>query len=139
MPGGLMQLVAYGAQDLYLTGNPQMTFYKLVYKRYTKFATEYIRLDFETIPQLSTTLETQGKVKISRHADLVNDCYLVIDIPPVYGEYISGFKWVNYLGFALINYVTLTIGGAQVDKQYGQWLIIWNELTLSDEKKKIFI
>ena len=136
MPGGLMQLVAYGAQDLYLTGNPQMTYYKLVYKRYTKFATEYIRLDFETIPQLSTTLETQGKVKILRHADLVNDCYLVIDIPPIYGEYISGFKWVNYLGFALIKYVTLTIGGAQVDKQYGQWLIIWNELTLSDEKKK---
>ena len=136
MTGGIMQLVAYGAQDLYLTGNPQMTYFKTVYKRYTKFATEYIRLAFDTIPPFSTTLESQGKVQILRHADLVNDCYLVIDMPEVYGEYISGFRWVDYLGFVLIKYVTLTIGGSEIDKQYGQWLIIWNELTLSNEKKK---
>ena len=136
MPGGLMQLVAYGSQDLYLTGNPQMTYFKLVYRRHTNFATEYIRLPFETLPAFSTTQKARAKIKISRHADLVNDTYLVIDMPEIYGEPISGFKWVDYLGFNLINYVTLTIGSTEIDKHYGQWLTIWNELILTDEKKK---
>tara|TARA_B100000780_G_C21126993_1_gene457824 strand:- start:4986 stop:6749 length:1764 start_codon:yes stop_codon:yes gene_type:complete len=136
MPGGLMQLVAYGSQDLYLTGNPQMTYFKAIYRRHTNFATEYIRLDFETLPSFSTTSTTQARVKIPRHAELVHDCYFVIDMPPIYGEYISGFKWVDNLGFNLINNVSLTIAGAQIDKHYGKWLIIWNELTLSDEKKR---
>ena len=136
MPGGLMQLVAYGSQDLYLTGNPQMTYFKLVYRRHTNFATEYIRLPFETLPAFSTTQKARAKIKISRHADLVNDSYLVIDMPEIYGEPISGFKWVDYLGFNLINYVTLTIGSTEIDKHYGQWLTIWNELILTDEKKK---
>ena len=136
MPGGLMQLVAYGSQDLYLTGNPQMTYFKLVYRRHTNFATEYIRLPFETLPAFSTTQKARAKIKISRHADLVNDSYLVIDMPEIYGEPISGFKWVDYLGFNLINYVTLTIGSTEIDKHYGQWLTIWNELILTDEKKQ---
>ena len=55
MPGGLMQLVAYGSQDLYLSGNPEMSFYKSVHMRYSNFATQYIRLKFETIPELSLT------------------------------------------------------------------------------------
>jgi len=131
-----MQLVAYGSQDLYLTGNPQMTYFKAIYRRHTNFATEYIRLDFETLPSFSTTSTTQARVKIPRHAELVHDCYFVIDMPPIYGEYISGFKWVDNLGFNLINNVSLTIAGAQIDKHYGKWLIIWNELTLSDEKKR---
>ena len=136
MPGGLMQLVAYGSQDLYLTGNPQMTFFKAIYRRHTNFATEYIRLDFETLPTFSTTMSTQARVKIPRHAELVHDCYFVIDMPRIFGEYVSGFKWVDNLGFNFINSVSLTIAGAQIDKHYGKWLIIWNELTLSDEKKR---
>ena len=136
MPNGLMQLVAYGAQDLYLTGNPKMTYFKFVYRRYTNFAMEYINLNFETKPTLGLFNKSQGKVKIDRHADLIHDCYLVIDIPEVYAEYISGFKWIKYLGYNLINYVTLTINGVEIDKQYGDWLIIWNELILPEEKKK---
>ena len=93
-----MQLVAYGAQDLYLTGNPKMTYFKFVYRRYTNFAMEYINLNFETKPTLGLFNKSQGKVKIDRHADLIHDCYLVIDIPEVYAEYISGFKWIKYLG-----------------------------------------
>ena len=64
MPGGLMQLIAYGSQDLYLTGNPQITFYKTVYKRYTNFATEYIELPFETLPVFNTTKKQQEKLNL---------------------------------------------------------------------------
>ena len=136
MPNGLMQLVAYGAQDLYLTGNPKMTYFKFVYRRHTNFAMEYINLEFETKPPLGLNNKFQGKVKIDRHADLIYDCYLSVDFPEIYAEYISGFKWIKYLGYNLINYVTLTINGVEIDKQYGDWLIIWNELILSDVKKR---
>uniref|UniRef100_A0A6C0J7B0 Major capsid protein N-terminal domain-containing protein n=1 Tax=viral metagenome TaxID=1070528 RepID=A0A6C0J7B0_9ZZZZ len=136
MPNGLMQLVAYGAQDLYLTGNPKMTYFKFVYRRHTNFAMEYINLEFETKPPLGLNNKFQGKVKIDRHADLIHDCYLCVDFPEIYAEYISGFKWIKYLGYNLIHYVTLTINGVEIDKQYGDWLIIWNELILSDAKKR---
>ena len=59
----------------------------------------------------------------------------MIDIPKIYAPYASNFKWVKGLGFQIIDYVTLTIGGSQIDKQYGEWMYIWNEMTLSDEKK----
>tara|TARA_B110000971_G_C20037306_1_gene515152 strand:+ start:3892 stop:5547 length:1656 start_codon:yes stop_codon:yes gene_type:complete len=136
MPNGLMQLVAYGAQDLYLTGNPKMTYFKFVYRRHTNFAMEYIDLTFETKPSFGVVDNFQGRVKIDRHADLIHDCYLAVDFPEIRAEYISGFRWVEYLGYNLINYVTLTINGVEIDKQYGEWLIIWNELTLLDTKKK---
>ena len=92
MPGGLMQLVAYGAQDLYLTGHPMMTFFKLIYRRHTNFATEYIRLDFDTLPVFDAELKSRAKVKIPRHGDMIHDCFFVIDLPAIYGQYISGFN-----------------------------------------------
>ena len=78
MPYGEMQLVAYGAQDLYLTGNPQITFFKAAYKRHTNFASEYIRQDFETQPSFQTKSRTIAKCKLGRNADLISDIYLVL-------------------------------------------------------------
>jgi hypothetical protein len=81
MPGGIMQLVAYGAEDLYLTGDPQITHFKVVYRRHTNFSMEYIEQYFYTLPNFNTTKRTQAKIKIERNADLLHDVYLVVDLP----------------------------------------------------------
>ena len=136
MPGGLMQLVAYGAQDLYLTGNPQITYFKLVYRRHTNFATEYIEQPFQKLPNFSTTQTTQVTCNIDRNADLLHDCYIVYDLPAIFGCPTSKFRWVPYIGHNIIHKVSIFIAGNLIDEHYGQWLNIWSELTLSDEKKR---
>ena len=111
-----MQLVAYGAQDIYLTGNPQITFFKVVYRRHTNFSMEAIE---QTI---NGTVAASGSVSvtISRNGDLVGRTYLDINTGTV--------NKMNY-GYALFDNVELEIGGQQIDKQYGHWMNTWAELT----------
>lgn len=120
-----MQLVAYGAQDIYLTGNPQITFFKVVYRRYTNFSMEAIEQTF------NGTADFGKKVTctISRNGDLIHTIFLQVTLPSVQStENSSYFRWVNYVGHALIKSVEVEIGGQRIDKQYGDWLNIWNEL-----------
>jgi hypothetical protein len=135
MTGGLMQLVAYGAEDLFLTGNPQITFFKVVYRRHTNFSMEYIRQYFIVKPNLSTTLYSKATVKIERNADLVNDIYLVIDLPNIYSSSLENFGWTPSLGQAFINSAELLVGGQIIDTQYGQWLNIWSQLSQDRSKQ----
>ena len=124
MGGGLMQLVAYGAQDVYLTGNPQITFFKVVYRRHTNFSMESIEQTFNG----NADFGKKVTCTISRNGDLIYRTYLQVTVPAV--SVSSGkFRWVNWLGHQLINNVVLEIGGQQIDKHYGQWLHIWNELS----------
>ena len=125
MSGGLMQLVAYGAQDVYLTGNPQITFFKVVYRRHTNFAMESVEQTFSGSPDFGKRVTAT----ISRNGDLISRVYLQVTLPEVCCPTSSCFRWVNYVGHCLIKYVTIDIGGQQIDKQYGDWLTIWNELT----------
>jgi len=133
-----MQLVAYGAQDIYLTGNPQITFFKVVYRRHTNFSIESIEQTF------NGTADFGKKVSctISRNGDLVHRIYLQTSIPEqeyIYTEnklkYNSEevtngiLRWVDWVGEKLINYVEIDIGGQKIDKHYGEWLHIWNQLT----------
>ena len=134
--GGLMQLVAYGAQDLFLTGNPTITHFKMVYRRYTNFAMEMIGLQFENSPNFTTTNITQSTVKIGRQADLLSDTYLVYDLPDIFSNEENDFKWVKFLGQNIIRTVDIHIDGQRLDMHYGQWMNIWNELVLTDEKKR---
>jgi uncharacterized protein (UPF0333 family) len=122
MGGGLLQLVAYGAQDVYLTGNPQITFFKVVYRRHTNFAMEAIQQTFNGVSAYGNTVTCQ----ISRNGDLIHRMYLQVDVPVT----ASGDKYVNYLGPRLINNIVIEIGGQQIDKHYSDWLYIWNELSL---------
>lgn len=138
MPGGLMQLVAYGSEDLYLTGNPQFTYWRLVYKRYSNYSSEYVPQYFTISPTFSPVLKTQMTCKIERVGDLLHDCYFVIDLPTIYGDVRSCFRWHDYLGYNIIEWAKLLIGGQQIDQQYSEWMLIWNELTLSSDKKKSF-
>lgn len=133
--GGLQQLVNYGGQDIYLTGEPQVTHFKTVYRRSTSFAMEPIHLDPEVIPTLSTTNHSAIRFKIDRNADLVGDMYLVLDLPPIYSTEEEAFTWVEYLGEQIIYSTQIELDGQQLDKQYMQWMHIWYQLTLPPGKK----
>jgi hypothetical protein len=130
MGGGLLQLVAYGAQDVYLTGNPQITFFKVVYRRHTNFAIEAIQQTFNGTPGYGNTVTCQ----ISRNGDLVNRMYLQVDVERIPSANTFN-KYVNYLGLRLIKSVVIEIGGQQIDKHYSDWLYIWNELSLPVGKR----
>ena len=125
MGGGLLQLVAYGAQDVYLTGNPQITFFKVAYRRHTNFALEAIEQTFNGNPTYGSRVTCQ----ISRNGDLINRMYL--QVKP--SSDVAGA--VNYYGLRLINYVEIEIGGQKIDKHYSYWLYVWNELTLPKSKR----
>jgi len=119
MGGGLMQLVAYGAQDIYLTGNPQITFFKVVYRRHTNFAMESVEQTLNgTASQGSTVTAT-----VSRNGDLVGRMYLEFK-----GSAVNATACAN-LGTALVGDVVCEIGGQQIDKHYGHWMEVWSELT----------
>ncbi len=127
MGGGLMQLVAYGAQDIYLTGNPQITFFKAIYRRHTNFAIESIQQTIDGTSTLSTS-NSSGVVSLSRNGDLVGKIY--VTTKSTSKEIINGSK--------IISEVELEIGGQTIDKQYQEWLDVWNELSIPHSKSKGF-
>ena len=132
MGGGLMQLVAYGAQDIYLTGNPQITFFKVVYRRHTNFSMEAIEQTFSGSPDFGRKVYCT----ISRNGDLIHRVYLQVKLPAVTAATGSYHRWVNYVGHALIKNVEIEIGGQRIDKHYGDWLHIWNELSQTAGKQQ---
>lgn len=120
-----MQLVAYGAQDIYLTGNPQITFFKVVYRRHTNFAMESIEQSFSGATDFGGTVSAV----ISRSGDLIYRTYVRIILPAITPSSTKNFRWLNWIGHVLVKEVKLEIGGQEIDKQYGEWLHIWNELS----------
>ena len=133
MGGGLMQLVAYGAQDIYLTGNPQITFFKVVYRRHTNFSIESIEQTFDG------NFDFGKKVvcTISRNGDLVHNMYLQVKVPALY-QTTQKQQWTNGLGNAMIKTVSIEIGGQEIDKHYGEWLDIWGELNVNKEHRDTY-
>ncbi len=124
-----MQLVAYGAQDVYLTANPQVTFFKQLYRRHSNFSMEAIEQTFNGVVNFGKRVTCT----ISRNGDLIHRIYLQVTLPQVElkPEDPSGaqFRWLNWPGHNLIRNVEVEIGGQKIDKHYGDWLHIWNELT----------
>jgi hypothetical protein len=121
MGGGLLQLVAYGAQDAYICGNPQITFWKGLYKRHTNFAMEPFRVNLTG----QANWGVKHSATIGRHADLLYSTYIEVVMPP--GVYFNCEQ--GRLGYNLIKYVELDIGGQVVDRLYGEWLFLWDCLT----------
>ena len=131
-----MQLVAYGAQDVYLTANPQVTFFKQLYRRHSNFALESIEQTFNGVANFGKRVQCT----IARNGDLIHKVYLQATLPAVSASDVSGagatsFSWVRNIGQALIEQVEVEIGGQLIDRQYGEWLYIWNELTLPTGKQ----
>jgi hypothetical protein len=127
MGGGLLQLVAYGAQDVYLTGNPQITFFKVVYRRHTNFAMEAIQQTFNGTPGYGQRVTCQ----ISRNGDLIHRVYLALDMSGNTADSLC-----NNFGLRIINYVEIEIGGQRIDKHFSHWMYIWNELSLPVSKRE---
>lgn len=120
MGGGLLQLVAYGAQDAYLSGNPQITFWKGLFKRHTNFAMEPFRVNFTG----QAAWGTKHSAVLGRHADLLYSTYLEVVMPA--GTFNND---QGRLGYNLIKYVELNVGGQQIDRLYGEWLYLWDAMT----------
>jgi hypothetical protein len=128
MGGGLLQLVAYGAQDAYLSGNPHITFWKILYKRHTNFAMEAFRVNFTGAPAWGQRIVAV----VNRNADLIWKVYLEVTLPKTDGIpnltfWTGGAK--RRLGYLMLQQVEVEIGGQIIDRHYGEWLYLWETLT----------
>ena len=136
MGGGLMQLVAYGAQDVYLTGNPQITFWKVTYRRHTNFAMESIEQTFNGQADFGRRVTCT----VSRNGDLAYRTYLQVTLPEI-GQTLANdtgdvfARWLDFPGHQLIENVEVEIGGQRIEKQYGDWMHIWCQLTMSKDQE----
>jgi len=124
MAGGLLQLIAYGAQDIYLTNNPSITFFKTVYRRHTNFSIQQFELTFTDDPGFGR----KSSVKLQRLGDLATKMFLRVQIGAIAGTPGINFAWVRKLGHAMLQEIEIVIGGSTIDKHYGIWLDIWYEL-----------
>jgi len=138
MGGGLMQLVAYGAQDVYLTGNPQITFWKVTYRRHTNFAMESIEQTFNGQADFGRRVTWT----ISRNGDLAYRTYLQVTLPEI-NQSMKGTdddgvyaRWLDNPGEQMIAQVEVEVGGQRIDRQFGDWMHIWNELTLTEDQRR---
>lgn len=131
----LLQLVARGRQDVYLTGSPQFTFFKHVYRRYTPFAIESIPIDLDGTPDFGRRISAV----IPRRADLLSSLFLEVDLPVIPANTAVDppitYHWVNDIGHALIENISIEIGDKEIDKQTGEWLQIWSLLSTPAEKR----
>ena len=135
MGGGLVQLAAYGSQDVYLTTNPQITFFKAVYQRTTNFAMESI------VQLVDGNINFGGNITIvvARNGDLLGNIVLQVGLPDASGYVVNPgqydtFGWIQGVGNYLVKYVSVEIGAQQIDEQYGQWMDIWSQLNLNNSQ-----
>ena len=134
MVAGLIQLASKNSEDLYLTADPEVTFFKMVYKRYTNFSQELIPLVFNREPGFGQ----QSVCKITSNGDLINKMYYSTFLPSIpksfdnitgEEEKIIKYAWVKKIGYALIKSIELEIGGVTIDRQFGEYLNLWYELS----------
>jgi len=118
-----MQLVAYGAQDIYLTGQPQITFFKSVYRRHTNFAVESIQ---QTING-SVAAGSRVSVTISRNGDLLKNLWIQYNPSALIASGVTAVA--SDLSHALLQILEIEIGGQLIDRHYGTWLSVWRDLT----------
>lgn len=136
----LIQLVAVGQSDEYLTLNPQVSYFKYVHKRHTRFAMESLKISFDgKAPSLKSSID-RCRVKIPRHGDLLADMHLVFTLPDIYSDSISDlrFRWIPNFATHFVSEANIYIGslGKAIDTLYGEWMLIWNELSMSQSRKE---
>jgi hypothetical protein len=131
--GGLLVLVAYGSQNILLSGNPQMTYYYKIFKRYSHFSMENIEVALDGPNQLQWDKPVQIRAKIPRNGDLLSDIYFSFNVPSIFSKYAAQrngdpnpqyeFQWVNYLGAAIINKAAFFVGGQKIQEFDGTYLL----------------
>ena len=132
-----MQLVAYGAQDVYLVGNPQITFWKVTYRRHTNFSMESIEQTFNGQADFGRRVTCT----ISRNGDLAYRTYLQVTLPEINQDQKGSdagvwARWLDFPGEHLCDLVEVEIGGQRIDRQYSDWMHIWCQLTMSKEQER---
>lgn len=128
MPGGLMSLLAIGAQDQYISISPEMSYWRQVYKRHTNFSMESITQTFTTLPVLGTS-RSKFSCRIGRHGDLLSQVYLSIQMPDIYSDNTLRFRWVKNFSSMLLYSYSVDIDTQKIDERWGEFMDIWNELT----------
>jgi hypothetical protein len=132
--GGLLQLVALGKQDVFLTGNPQMTWFKMVYRRYTNFAIESQPMYFDGTPDFGKRISCL----VPRRGDLLSQISLEVTLPAITLADGTPVSYVNSIGHALIQEITIEIGEQEIDRQTGEWMEIWSNYTTTKDKQTGF-
>ena len=159
MPGGLLNLVSEGQQNIILNGNPSKTFFKRAYSKYTNFGLQKFRVEFEGSTTLRLNEESSFIFKIPRYADLLMDCYLSIDLPNIWSPIISPnvmtsntintpyvsdswspyeFKWIENIGVQMIKQITITCGNQKLQEFSGAYLLSLIQRDFTSEKKDLF-
>ena len=150
MPGGLLNLISYGNQNIILNGNPSKTMFKCKYAKYTNFGLQKFRTDFEGLRTLRLNEKSNFKFKISRYADLLMDTYLVVSLPNIWSPILPPncstrsqwrpyeFKWIKNLGSQMITEVRFTVGGQIIQKFSGQYLQNLVERDFNETKKHLY-
>ena len=143
MGGGLLNIISKGSEDIILTGNPKISFFKHVYKKHTNFGLQYFRLDYAGLRSLDYNNETEVTFKIPRYADLLGESYIVLNIPDIYSQppiynnkYCPKFKWIRDLGYNMIKKISISIGGQPVNEFSGEYLINLRDREYNDEKRE---
>ena len=137
MGGGLLQLIAVGQVDEFLTVNPELSFYQYVYKRHTNFAMESRNLIFLKKPVLnSSSVSNIAECNISRHGDLLGEIFFCFTLPDIYSSDKYKFQWIKNVGNYVVKNASIYIDGVKIDQTTGEWMSIWNELTSSSGDDK---
>ena len=149
MAGGLLNIVSYGNQNVYLNGNPSKTFFKTVYKKYTNFGLQKFRTDFNGLRNLRMNEPSKFTFKMKRYAELLMDTYLVVTLPtiwsPIYppqdcsGEWVPyEFKWIDNLGTQMIDEVNITVGGQLLNRYTGSYFLALIQRDFTGSKKNLY-
>lgn len=134
MAGGLMQLIAVGAQDQYMTASPEFSYFRAVIKRHSNFAMESVRQTFLTKPVLEAST-TSYTCRIGRIADLLGEVYLSFQLPDIYSDDKFRFQWIPNLAYHMIESYSVRVDTQLIDQGYGEWLDVWNELSMQPGKR----
>lgn len=157
MPGGLLNLVSQGQQNIILNGNPQKTFFKCTYKKYSNFGKQNFRIDYDGTPTLSLTGESTFTFKIKRYADLLMDSYICVTLPNIWSPVIPpnsytnndgttgytdwapyNFAWIQNIGAQIISKVTINCGNQQLQQYTGQYILASAQRDFNAQKLELF-
>ena len=156
MPGGLMQLVSQGQQNIILNGNPQKTFFKTSFLQYTNFALQKFRVDFDGSKSLRLSEESKFVFKIPRYADLLMDCYISVALPNIWSPIMPPrpeestelnnldqwapyeFKWIQNIGAKMISKIQIICGNFTLQEYSGDYLLAAVQRDFNSDKKALF-
>jgi len=157
MAGGLLNLVSTGQQNIILNGNPEKTFWKAAFKKYTNFGKQNFTLNYEGTPQLSLTNESTFVFKVKRYADLLMDCYISIDMPTIWSPVLPPqeiiqpdgsikytnwspyeFRWIENLGAQMIERITITCGNQKLQEYSGRYILTAMQRDFGGTKRLLF-